>query len=143
MATRFSLFVQSPFEDTRSRPELVTVASPAGSIGPGPSDERMYVVEPLGKTRAYGLNRGPLGTPYLYLPAWAGPAAAPALPDAQGHFDHYRPGEPGFMAAHVFGCVRFTLDVWERYLGQPLEWHFRDGYDRLEISLLPQWDNAQ
>ncbi len=143
MATRFSLFVQPPFEDTRSRPELVTVTSPAGSVGPGPSDERMYVVEPLGKTHAYGLNRGPLGTPYLYLPAWAGPAAAPAVPDARGHFDHYRPGEPGFMAAHAFGCVRFTLDVWEDYLGQPLEWHFRDGYDRLEISLLPQWNNAQ
>ena len=61
----------------------------------------------------------------------------------QGNFDHYEPHQPGFMAAHVFGCVRFTLDVWERYLGQPIEWHFRDAYDRLEISLLPWWDNAQ
>lgn len=143
MATRFSLFVQSPFEDTRSRPETVSVSSPAGSIGAGPSDDRMYVVEPIGKTRPYGLNRGPLGTPYLYLPGWRGHVARPALPDAEGNFDHIRTDEPGFMAAHVFGCVRFTLDVWERYLGQELEWHFRDGYERLEISLLPQWNNAQ
>jgi hypothetical protein len=143
MATRFSLFVQSPFEDTRSRPEIVCVSSPAGSVGAGPSDGRMYVVEPLGKTRPYGLNRGPLGTPYLYLPAWSGRVSAPALPDDEGNFDHYEPHQPGFMAAHVFGCVRFTLDVWERYLGQPVQWHFRDAYDRLEISLLPQWDNAQ
>ena len=44
---------------------------------------------------------------------------------------------------HIFGCVRFTLDVWEGYIGQPLVWHFRDHADRLEISLLPEWDNAQ
>ena len=50
---------------------------------------------------------------------------------------------PGFEAAHLFGCVRFTLDVWERYLGQPLAWHFRDHYERLEISILPTWNNAQ
>jgi hypothetical protein len=49
----------------------------------------------------------------------------------------------GFEAAHIFGGVRFTLDVWEGYIGQPLVWHFRARTDRLEISLLPEWDNAQ
>ncbi|MDW6025081.1 hypothetical protein SAZ10_25310 [Mesorhizobium sp. BAC0120] len=143
MGTRFRLFVQPPFEDARSSPEIITMSSPLGSLRAGPSDDRMYVVEPVGKTRPYGVNRGPLGTPYIYLPPWAGKIFEPAVPDEQGNFDHYRPSMPGFEAAHVFGCARFTLDVWEHYLGQPLVWHFRDHYDRLEISILPQWDNAQ
>jgi hypothetical protein len=103
----------------------------------------MYVVEPVGKTRRYGVNRGPLGTPYIYLPPWTGKILEPAAPDGRGNFDYFRPSVPGFEAAHLFGCVRFTLDVWERYLGQPLIWHFRDHYDRLQITILPQWDNAQ
>lgn len=109
----------------------------------GPADARMYVVEPLGKVRPYGMNHGPLGTPFIYLPPWRKAISAPAFPGERGDFDHYEPGMPGFEAAHLFGCVRFTLDAWERYLGQPLEWHFRDHFDRLEISILPDWDNAQ
>jgi hypothetical protein len=143
MGTRFRLFAQPPFADAQSEPEIVTVSSPAGSLGDGPSDDMMYVVEPVGKARPYGMNRGPLGTPFIYLPPWHGDVHAPAIPDAEGHFDHYTPGMPGFAAAHIFGCVRFTLDVWEGYIGQPLVWHFRDHADRLEISLLPEWDNAQ
>lgn len=143
MGTRFRLFVQPPFGDARATPETVVVSSAAGSIGPGPSDALMYVVEPAGKALPYGLNRGALGTPYLYLPPWHGVRFAPARPGPDGHFDHYEPSMPGFAAAHLFGCVRFTLDVWERYLGRPLAWHFRDHYDRLELSILPDWDNAQ
>jgi hypothetical protein len=44
--------------------------------------------------------------------------------------------------AHTYGCVRFVLDVWERYFGRPIEWHFSPQYERLEILLLPVWDNA-
>ncbi|WP_416066951.1 hypothetical protein ACK9YZ_28505 [Rhizobium sp. ZK1] len=143
MGTRFRLFVQPPFEDARARPEIVEVSSPSGSLTAGPADDRMFVVEPVGKVGPYGVNRGPLGTPFMYLPPWTGRIIEPATPDARGNFDYLRPSMPGFEAAHVFGCVRFTLDVWERYLGQPITWHFRDHYDRLEISILPQWDNAQ
>ena len=143
MGTRFRIFAQPPFADAQSEPEIVIVSSPAGSLGDGPSDAMMYVVEPVGKAQPYGMNRGPLGTPFIYLPPWRGDVHAPAIPDAEGHFDHYTPGMPGFEAAHIFGCVRFTLDVWEGYIGQPLVWHFRDHADRLEISLLPEWDNAQ
>lgn len=143
MGTRFRLFVQPPFADALSRPEIVTVSSPSGSLGAGPSDDRMYVAEPVGKKWPYGVNSGPLGTPFIYLPPWDGRRLTPALPDEEGNFDHYTPDMPGFEAAHAFGCVRFTLDVWERYLGQPLEWHFRDHFDRLEISILPEWNNAQ
>ena len=143
MGTRFNLFVQPPIAGFRNETEVVTVSSPRGSVTAGPSDGRMYVVEPVGKRFPYGMNNAPLGTPFIYLPPWIGPVRAPALPDARGHFDHYRPGEPGFEAAHAFGAIRFTLDVWEKYLGQPLVWHFRDHFDRLEISILPEWNNAQ
>ncbi|WP_442582345.1 hypothetical protein ACSBOB_10520 [Mesorhizobium sp. ASY16-5R] len=141
--TRFRLFVQPPFEDDLSRPEIITVSSPAGSLRVGPSDDSMYVIVPDGKARAYGLNIGPLGTPFLYLPPWQGRILAPAVPDRWGNFDHYRPDVPGFEAAHAFGCARFTLDVWERYLDRPLAWHFSDHYNRLEIDILPGWNNAQ
>lgn len=141
--TRFRLFVQPPFEDDFSRPEIITVSSPEGSLRVGPSDDSMYVIVPDGKIRPYGLNIGPLGTPFLYLPPWKGRILSPAAPDRWGNFDHYRPGMPGFEAAHAFGCARFTLDIWENYLGRSLSWHFSDHYDRLEIDILPGWNNAQ
>lgn len=143
MTTRFKLFVQPPFEDAWPTPEIVTVSSHGGSVGSGPSDALMYVVEPVGKSHPYGVRRGPLGTPFIYLPPWQRKILEPAAPDESGNFDYYQPSMPGFEAAHAFGCVRFTLDVWERYLGQPLVWHFRDHFDRLEISILPDWNNAQ
>jgi hypothetical protein len=143
MGTRFRLFVQPPFAVADAEPEIVIVSSPPGTVGPGPADERMYVVEPVGKNWPYGMNRGPLGTPFIYLPPWDRRRFEPAVPNASGNFDYLTPEMPGFEAAHAFGCVRFTLDVWEGYLGQPVEWHFRDHFDRLEISILPDWDNAQ
>lgn len=142
MGTRFRLFVQPPYSDL-SEPEVITVSSPAGSVRVGPSDDLMYVVEPVGKQLPYGIRRGRAGGLFNYLPPWNGRAAMPAMPGPGGHFDHYDPSMPGFAAQHVFGCVRFTLDVWERYLGQPLEWHFRKHFERLEIVILPGWDNAQ
>ena len=141
--TRFRLFVQPPFEDARSQPEIVIVSSPRGSVAAGPSDDRMFVVEPVGKKWPYGMNRAPLGTPFIYLPQWTGPRLAPALPDENGNFDYLTPDMPGFEAAHAFGCVRFTLDVWENYLGRPLDWHFSERFEKLEISILPHWNNAQ
>ena len=143
MGTRFRLFVQPPFEDARSQPEIVTVSSPLGSVGPGPSDDRMFVIEPVGKKWAYGVNHAPLGSPFIYLPQWNGPRLAPVVPDEDGNFDYLTPDMPGFEAAHAFGSVRFTLDVWENYLGEPLEWHFAERFEELEISILPQWNNAQ
>lgn len=143
MPARFRLFAQPPVDAASSVPEVVSVSTPYGRLGPGPSDGSMYVVEPVGKRAPYGVNRGPFGTRYLYLPPWNGACEAPVEPDPLGNFDYLTPADPGFAAAHAFGAVRFTLDVWERYLGQPVSWHFGDHLDRLEISLLPQWDNAQ
>ena len=140
--TRFKLFPQPPFGSPVPL-ETVWVSSPVGSVGPGPADKRMYAIDPLCSKRPYGINYGPFGTPFTYFPPWTGPIAPPVLPDGDGHFDYLEPDMPGFELAHLFGCVRFTLDVWEGYFGRPVPWHFRAGYDRLELTVLPDFPNAQ
>jgi hypothetical protein len=140
--TRFRLFPQAPLTG-RTEPETVWLSPPAGSLGPGPSDARMYVLDPIGKHQPYGLVRTNDGAPHLYLPPWMGPMRPPALPDEQGHFDHLPVGTREFEAAHAYGVVRFALDAWQRYFGRPIEWHFARDLDQLEISMLPWFDNAR
>jgi hypothetical protein len=141
--TRFRLFPQAPYRTaTPHPPETVWLSPPAGSIGPGPQDDRIYVIDPVRKRDPYGIAFTAYHTPYLYLPPWDGPIYPPATPSPDGHFDHLAVGTPEFEAAHVYGCVRFVLEVWERYFGRPVEWHFSPQYERLEIVLLPEWDNA-
>src|SRR5262245_40524025 len=81
--TRFRLFPQPPFLKHYRKPVTVRLSPRAGSVGPGPADARMYVVEPVGKQRPYGVVFGPLGSPFVYLPSWDGPSQPPALPDAR------------------------------------------------------------
>jgi hypothetical protein len=140
--TRFRLLPVPPSPGSVPELEKVAVSSPVGSVGPGPSDARMFVIDPIGDKPPYGMNRGPYGTPYLYFPPWAGPVRPPAMPGPDGHFDHFEPGTPEFALAHLFGCVRFTLDVWEGYFGRPIPWFFAPRYERLEIVSLPRFDNA-
>jgi hypothetical protein len=140
--TRFRLLPVPPSPGSVPELEKVAVSSPVGSVGPGPSDARMFVIDPIGDKPPYGMNRGPHGTPYLYFPPWAGPVRPPAMPGPDGHFDHFEPGTPEFALAHLFGCVRFTLDVWEGYFGRPIPWFFAPRYERLEIVSLPRFDNA-
>jgi hypothetical protein len=140
--TRFRLFPQPPF-GSPIEAETVWVSSPAGSIGPGPSDTRMYAIDPVGSKPPYGINHGPFGTPFAYLPPWKGLVAPPVIPDGDGHFDYLQAGMAGFELAHLFGCVRFTLDVWEGYFGRPVPWHFSADYARLELTSLPAFTNAQ
>lgn len=140
--TRFLLFPQSPFGEAAAELELVEISAPPGTIGPGPSGPRMYVVDPIGKTIPYGaIVPGPFG-PGMYLPPWHGQRNAPAVPDEYGNFLHIAPGDPEFEAAHLFGSAHFTMDVWEGYFGRRIPWHFEADYDRLELSLLPSLDNA-
>ena len=47
-----------------------------------------------------------------------------------------------FEEAHVFGTVRFVLDIWERYFGYTIPWHFARDYRQLEIVILPALHNA-
>lgn len=132
---RFAIFPQSPLGGGTPRLETITVRPRAGSVGPGPSDRRMYAIEAPGK-RPYGPGARPA------FPPWGGGVAPPAMPSPQGHFDHLRPGVPGFRAAHLYACARFTLDVWQHYLGGRVEWHFARHFQRLELIALGPWANA-
>lgn len=140
--TRFRLYPQSPDADGTTDLETVYVSSPAGSLRPGPSDDRMYTVYPVDKPIHYGIHEDEHGDPLMVLPPWPGDVYPLAKPGPDGHFDHLQPGTREFEAAHLFGCTRFTLDVWERYFDHQIDWHFRDDYDRLELSILPEVDNA-
>jgi hypothetical protein len=141
--TRFRLFPQAPYLHPDRPPETVSVSSPPGTIGPGPSDNRLFVTTPIGKPHPYGLATGPYGTPYLNLPPWRGPIFPPALPSLDGHFDHIPVDTPEFRQAHLFGTIRFVLEVWEGYLGGPIPWHFARHFNRLEVLIYPPLDNAR
>jgi len=95
----------------------------------------MYVVDPIGKSLAYGLAENWRGDPLYLMPPWQGDSFPPAMPDRDGHFEHIAPEDPEFEAAHLFGSVRFTLDVWEKYFGHPIDWHFSRDLERLELVI--------
>jgi hypothetical protein len=141
--TKFKLFPQPSFLQSFERAETVRVSPPAGTLGAGPSDGRMYVVDPIDKPEPYGISRGPGGRSRLYLPPWNGAIHLPVEPDAWGHFDYLQPDTPEFKAAHLYGTVRFVLDVWEDLLGRRINWHFWPEYEHLELSLFEQFDNAR
>ncbi|WP_136657657.1 hypothetical protein [Nitratireductor sp. XY-223] len=140
--TRFRLYPQPRFLDDFEEPETVYVSSPAGSLSPGPADDRMYTIFPVGKPSPYGISPDPEQGDDALMPPWTGDIHDPALPDAQGHFDHLEPGTPQFEAAHLFGTVRFVMDIWEGYFDRPIPWHSRKHYDRLELTILPSLENA-
>jgi hypothetical protein len=140
--TRFRLFPQPRFFEEAPEPEMVWLLPTAGTLGAGPSDDRMYVVDPIGKHHPYGPARGSYGSSFLYRPPWNGALLPPPLPDEDGHFDYLSVGTPEFEAAHAYGVARFVLDIWEDYFGQPIRWHFLRDHDRLEIVLLHALENA-
>ncbi|MEM7745770.1 MAG: hypothetical protein AAF409_18885 [Pseudomonadota bacterium] len=131
--TRFLLHPQAPFLENYAEPEIVWVSSPAGSVEPGPADERMYTLIPK--------NKEPYGE--THQPPFSGERHPPAMPGPDGHFDHLSPGTDAFLAAHMFGSVRRVLDIWEIYAGGPMAWHFQTHYSRLEMIARLPWKNAQ
>ena len=131
--TRFRLFPQLPNLAAFSEPETVWLSPPAGSLAPGPADNRMYVVDPINKPEPYG---------FPYLPPYRGPVYPPVMPDENGHFDYLEVGSREFLAAHMYGTLRFVLDVWEGYFGYTIPWHFQAHYPRLELVPLIPWNNA-
>src|SRR5690349_8289014 len=105
--TRVRLFPQAPFLARYRVPEVITLSPRPGTIGPGPSDARMYALCP------------------------------------GGHFDGIPVGSDQFELAHSYGVVRFTLDIWEAYLGNRVRWHFEQDHPQLEISIFRGFDNSR
>ncbi|MGF1626258.1 MAG: hypothetical protein ACFCVH_15350, partial [Alphaproteobacteria bacterium] len=134
LGTRFLVFPQAPHVPGYETPEVVWVSTEPGSVGPGPSDARIYV-------RDSALDKAPYE--YPYLPPFVGLVNPPAVAGPDGHFDHLEPGSRAFVSAHAFASVRRVLDIWESYLGHAIEWHFADTYERLEIIPWLEWENAQ
>lgn len=130
--TRFRLFPQMPGLKAYREPETVWVSRPAGTVAPGPADDRMYVID--------AFNKSPYE--YPYLPPYDGGAYPPAVPSTQGHFDHLEIGSQEFLAAHMYGVVRRVLDIWEGYCGRQIRWHFRSLFERLELIPFVEWENA-
>lgn len=134
--TRFRLYPQSPSLADYVEPEVVWVSSAAGTLLPGPEDERMRVVDAIGKP------------PYSddLQPPWRGGCNPAAAPDAAGHFDHHEVGTRAFGAAHMFGGVRRVLDIWEDYLGRPINLRSIETDPTQKLELIPEAElekNAQ
>jgi hypothetical protein len=101
-----------------------------GTIGVGPSDRDIHVVNAVNK-RPYFDGLRESGR----LPPYRGRRARPAW-SRGGHFDHLEPTgptAPQFSCANVYATIRLTLAVWEHYLGTPVRWYFRRRFPRLEV----------
>ena len=130
--TRFRLFPD--YAAGFAEPEVVELSLPPGAIGPGPSDPSMYAINPLAKDTPYD--------PPEYMPPYRGPVYAPALPSAAGHFDHIPVESEQFLAAHLYGTVRHTLDIWEAYLRRRVVWWHADVLPQVELVPIVHWANA-
>lgn len=130
--TLFRLFPQ--WAQGYAEPELVELAAAPGSIGPGPSDSRMYVAHAVDKREPYD--------PPAWLPPYRGALLPPAQPDGAGNFDHIPFGTPEFLSAHLYGVTQLVLEIWEDYLGQPVRWWHADVLPRLELQPVVYWANA-
>jgi hypothetical protein len=128
--TRFRIFAQPRFIGFFSAPITVSVPARPGTIGAGPSDREMYVVDAVSK-RPYFDGRRESGR----LPPYRGPRGRAARP-RNGHFDHIRPTGPTarqFSSACLYAVIRLTLVVWQHYLGARVRWYFQRDHRRLEL----------
>ncbi|GLI10166.1 hypothetical protein YDYSG_61990 [Paenibacillus tyrfis] len=132
--TRFLIYPQNKTVPGFEQPEVVYINVPPGSVQAGPEDERMYVVDALDKI-PFGFSGSP---DFAYR--YQGPHAPPVQPDAQGHFDHLRPGDREFSAATMYATVRRVMDIWEDYFGRTIPWPFNPP----KLLLIPrvEWGNA-
>ena len=138
--TRFRIFPQPRFLQKADgsgplfpEPEQVVIALEPSAIQPGPADDRMFVVDAVGKLP---YNR-------LFRPPYRGEYRAPVQPGPEGHFDHLDPTSREFSAATMYATVRRVLDIWQDYFGRTIQWHFFTSFARMELIPLIEWNNAQ
>jgi hypothetical protein len=122
--TRFRIFAHSArlgFTD-----EVVCIDAAPGSIGPGPCDATIAVIDAPNKpcycSDTTGRVRKRPRPPY---PPDGPRTRRPATP-LRGHFAHIRPGRRAFSAAMSFAVIRLTLEVWQHFLQRPVAWHFAE-----------------
>jgi hypothetical protein len=104
--------------------EVVRIAARPGSIGRGPRDETIDVIDVPLKSPYCSDTTGRVKKrprpPYLDTPPRTRRPAAPK----DGHFAHIRPGSRGFSAAMAFAVIRLTLEIWQHFLQRRVDWHF-------------------
>jgi hypothetical protein len=130
--TRFRLFPELGAGYTT--PETALLSPLPGSIGPGPEDDQLYVANAVFKPKQYD--------PPDYMPPYSAREYAPAHPNPSGHFDHIPVDSPEFLAAHIYGAARHTLDIWEHYLRRRVQWWHAPAIPKLELVPVVQWANA-
>jgi hypothetical protein len=131
--TRFRLYPKA--YEGYLEPETVWLSPPPGAIGPGPADGRMHVVDALDKEGPYD--------PPSWVPPYRGRVGPPAVPSADGHFDHIPVDDRRFLSAHTYASARRVLDIWEDFLGRRIPWWHASAYPSLELIPLVHWNNAQ
>ena len=99
--TRFRIFPQPRFLLSFGEPETVRISVPPEAIQPGPADDRMYVLDAIGK-RPYGRFSQ---RPYLEK------RNPPIAPGPEGHFDHLDVDSREFSGATMYATVRRVLDI--------------------------------
>jgi hypothetical protein len=138
--TRFRIYQQASSVKGFAAPLTVYVASRPGTIGPGPADSRIRVIDADGR-RPYKwklpYSDSAAGEPRWRPPYPPGDPRHPPLKARRGHFDHVRVGTRAFSAANAFATVRCVLEIWEHYLGRRIVWFFRDR-QRQHLELIPR-----
>lgn len=135
-AMTFEIFVQPWFVDGFAEPETVVVRPPAFS--PRLADDRFAVIWPAYK-EPYGDGNGPPFAGALHpLPPFsaADPAAGLDRADPES-------SEPRFLAAHMYGVLRWAYEIWAGYRGRDIDWFCAADFPRLEVVPAVEWDNAQ
>jgi hypothetical protein len=128
--TRFSVFAQAP--ETGFAPEVVRIRARPGSIGPGPRDASMHVVDAC---RKFPYRRD-ADASIRARPPYRG-RRFPAVRPRRGHFDHLVPGTRSFDAAHTFAVVRVVMEIWEHHLGRRIPWYFEATAGR-RLEIIPR-----
>jgi hypothetical protein len=128
--TRFRIFAQPRFINFFRAPVTVYLRARPGTIGAGPADRDVYVVDALDKSPYFDGQRES-----GRRPPYRGPRG-PRARSRRGHFDHLQPSGSTarqFSCANVYATLRLTLAVWEHYLGTRVRWYFRRQFPRLEV----------
>ncbi|MEO5995204.1 MAG: hypothetical protein ABIN89_00820 [Chitinophagaceae bacterium] len=129
--TRFLIFPQPRFLKGFSKPEVVWIAAPPGTIKVGPEDDRMKVVDAIKKLHYNGT-----------APPYKGATNPKVIPGPGGHFDHLPINSREFLCAGTYAVVRRVLDIWEDYFGGTIPWHFAADFEKLEIIPFVEWNNS-